>query len=222
MQTLIVSVALLGLGVAVSSPTSVLAVLVLLGMPAGLRRSYAFLGGWVVTICLIGVVVVAFPSMDFHSSQSTPSRAASIAEILLGSFMLAGSVVLYRKPVVERAPRDPIPAWLIRLVGRHWSVALAAGGLMLTYSLTIVAMLEILKANVDTLDRTVAIATFAVTSILTIAAPITYATVAPEQAAAHLDSWKRWLSTHTRAIGVILLAVLGVAIIAKATYDLAS
>jgi hypothetical protein len=222
MEPLIVSVALLGLGVALSSPTSVLAVLVLLGMPSGLRRSYAFLGGWLATIGLIGVVVVAFPSANFGSSKSTPSRAASIAEILLGLLLVAGSVVLHRRPVVERAPRDPMPAWLTRLVGRHWSIALAAGGLMLTYSLTIVAMLEILKANVDTLDRAAAVVTFALTSILTVGAPVVYATVAPEHAAAHLESWKRWLSTHARVIGVILLAGIGAAIIAKAIYDLAS
>lgn len=222
LETLIVSVALLGLGVALSSPTSVLAVLVLLGMPSGLRRSYAFVGGWLVTIGLIGVIVVAFPSANFRSSQSTPSRAASIAEILLGVLMIAGSVVLHRRPVVERAPRDPMPAWLTRLVGRHWSIALAAGGLMLTYSLTIVAMLEILKAHVDTLDRSIAVLIFALTSILTIGAPVAYATIAPERAAAQLEGWKRWLSTHARIIGVVLLAGLGAAIIVKAVYDLAS
>jgi hypothetical protein len=179
-------------------------------------------GGWLATIALIGVIVIAFPSVNFRSSQSTPSRAASIAEILLGSLLIAGSFVLHRRPTVERAPRDPMPAWLTRLVGRHWSVALAAGGIMLTYSLTIVAMLEILKANVDTLDRSVAVVTFALTSILTIGAPVVYATVAPQDAAAHLESWKRWLSTHARLVGVVLLAGLGAAIIAKAIYDLTS
>ena len=64
-----------------------------------------------------------------------------------------------------------MPAWLVRVVGRHWAVALAAGGVMLTYSLTIVAMLEILKANDDPLDRSFAVAVFALASIVTIAAP---------------------------------------------------
>src|SRR6185437_15294072 len=42
MQALIVSVVLLGLAVAVSSPTSVLAVLVILEMTSGVRRGVAF------------------------------------------------------------------------------------------------------------------------------------------------------------------------------------
>jgi len=77
-QTLIVSVALLGLAVAVSSPTSVLAVLVILEMSAGVRRGVAFVVGWVAAIALFGVVLVVFPALDFQRSQTTPSRAASI------------------------------------------------------------------------------------------------------------------------------------------------
>ena len=57
-----------------------LAVYVLLGMPAGVRRAIAFVGGWLLTIGLIGAMVVVFPAFDFHSSRTTPSRTASIAE----------------------------------------------------------------------------------------------------------------------------------------------
>ena len=94
MQTLIVSVALLGLAIAFSSPTSVLAVYVLLGMPSGVRRSVAFVGGWVMTIVLIGVLVVVFPSFDFHSSRTTPSRAASVAELVVGCMLVAGQTAI--------------------------------------------------------------------------------------------------------------------------------
>jgi len=221
-QTLIASVALLGLAVAVSSPTSVIAVLVLLSMPSGLRRSYAFVGGWVATIGVIGLFVAFFPTFDFSSSRSTPSRAASIAELALGCFLIAAAVVLQRRPRSSGARKDPVPDWLVRLVGRHWAVALAAGGVMLTYSLTIVAMLEILKANVTTSERLIAVAVFALTSIVTIGAPVACATVAPDRTAARLDGWRTWLTDHTRIIGVILLACVGGLIIAKAIYDLTS
>jgi len=88
MQTLIVSVVLLGLAVAVSSPTSVLAVLVILEMTSGVRRGVAFVVGWVATIAFFGVVLVLFPAFDFQRSQTTPSRAASVAELVIG--VLAG------------------------------------------------------------------------------------------------------------------------------------
>jgi len=166
MQTLIVSVVLLGLAVAVSSPTSVLAVVVILEVTSGLRRGVAFVVGWVATIALFAVALALFPALDFQRSQTTPSRAASIAELVIGTALVAGAAVVYRRPLAE-TPKDPIPEWLTRLVGRHWAVAFAAGAFMLTYSLTIVAALEILKAHVGTVDRIVAFAIYGVTSILT-------------------------------------------------------
>jgi hypothetical protein len=220
-QTLTVSVALLGLAVAFSSPTSVLAVYVLLGMPAGVRRAIAFVGGWLLTIGLIGAMVVVFPAFDFHSSRTTPSRTASIAELVVGALMVGAAVALHRRPA-SAEPKDPVPEWLVRLVGRHWAVALVAGGVMLTYSVTIVAVLEILKANVGALDRAIAVALFGLTSIITITAPILYTVLAPDRAAADLARSRRWLIAHSQAIGVVLLSAIGIAIMLKAAYDLAA
>jgi len=221
MDTLIVAVALLGLAVAFSSPTSVLAVLVLLELPSGIHRSLAFVAGWLGTIALIGVVLVAFPAADFKRSQTTPSRVASVAELLIGAGLIAGAIVLHRRPPPE-TPKDPIPEWLTRLVGRHWAIALAAGAFMLTYSLTVVAALEILKAHVSTLDQIVALMIFAAGSIVTIVAPIVFAIVAPQRATAALTRFRGWLTTHSRALSVGVLAVFGVAIVLKAAIDLAS
>jgi len=220
-QTLIVSVALLGLAVAVSSPTSVLAVLVILEMSAGVRRGVAFVVGWVAAIALFGVVLVVFPALDFQRSQTTPSRAASIAELAIGAALLVGAAAVRRRPSQE-TPRDPSPEWLTRLVGRHWAVAFAAGAFMLTYSITIVAALEILKAHVGTLDKIVALAVYGAASIVTIAAPIVVALVFPERAGAALAAFRRWLTLNSKTISVVVLAVIGLAIIAKAAVDLAS
>jgi hypothetical protein len=220
-QTLIVSVVLLGLAVAVSSPTSVLAVLVILEARSGVQRGVAFVIGWLATIALFGVVLVLFPALDFQRSQTSPSRAASIAELVIGAVLVVGAVVVYRRPVAE-TPKDPVPEWLTRLVGRHWAVALAAGGFMLTYSVTIVATLEILKAHVGTIDQIVALVIYGVTSIVTISAPIVFAFVAPQRAASALTGFRNWLTVHSRTISVVLLAVIGLAIMAKAAFDLAS
>jgi hypothetical protein len=221
MQTLIVSVALLGLAVAASSPTSVLAMLVILEMRSGVQRGVAFVVGWLATIALFAVALVLFPALDFQRSQTTPSRAASIAELVIGAALVVGAVLVHRRPVAE-TPKDPIPEWLTRLVGRHWAVAFAAGAFMLTYSITLVAALEILKAHVSDIDKVVAVAVYGVTSILTIAAPVVIALVAPQRAATALTGFRNWLTAHSRAISVVLLAVIGLAIMAKAVFDLVS
>lgn len=53
-------------------------------------------------------------------------------------------------------------------------------------------------------------------------APIVLALVAPERAATARTAFRRWLTVHSRTIGVVVLAVIGLAIIAKAAFDLAS
>ena len=206
---------------ALSSPTSVLAMLVLLEMRSGVQRGVAFVVGWLATIALFGVVLVLFPALDFQRSRTTPSRTASIAELVLGVALVVGAVVVHRRPAAE-TPKDPVPEWLTRLVGRHWAVAVAAGAFMLTYSITIVAALEILKAHVTDIDKILAVVIYGAASILTISAPIVFALVAPERAAAALTGFRDWLTGHSRTISVVLLLVIGVAIMAKAVFDLVS
>jgi hypothetical protein len=123
---------------------------------------------------------------------------------------------------VSETAKDPVPQWLTNLVGRHWAVALAAGGVMLTYSITLVAALEILKANVGDLDRVVALIVFAAASIVTITAPILLSAVAPQRAVDDRSRLRRWIAKHQRTIGVALLAAIGAAIILKAVFDLVS
>ena len=174
-SNLLLTVAILGLAVAFSSPVSVIAVIALLGMPKGRRRGVTFIVGWIAAIAVITAVVLAFPTKNFATSRSTPSRAVSSLELLLGIGLVVGAGVIQRRPPAlatgDREYKDPTPEWLVRLIGRHWSVAALAGSLMLTYSVTIIAASEVVKAHVSSVDRTIAMAVFAVTSIVTVAAP---------------------------------------------------
>ena len=120
----------------------------------------------------------------------------------------------------DREYKDPTPEWLVRLIGRHWSVAALAGSLMLTYSVTIIAASEVVKAHVSSVDRTIAMAVFAVTSIVTVAAPVIFAILRPHHVERTLYVWKRWLTVNSRAIGVVVLTIIGLLVIAKALYDL--
>jgi hypothetical protein len=223
-SNLLLTVALLGLAVAFSSPVSVIAVIALLGMPRGRRRGVTFIVGWIAAIAVITGVLLAFPTKNFSTSRSTPSRAVSTLELLIGVGLVVGAGVIHRRPqplaTGDREYKDPTPEWLVRLIGRHWSVAALAGSLMLTYSVTIIAASEVLKAHVDTVDRTIAMAVFALTSIVTVAAPVTYAMVRPHHTERTLYVWKRWLTVNSRTIGVVALAVIGLLVIAKAVYDL--
>src|SRR5262249_21268835 len=149
LQSLIPTVLGLGLAIALCSPVSVVTVIVLLTMPSGVRRGIAFVLGWLLTIGLIAAAVVGFAhGQDFSSHKTTPSRAASLVEICVGAIVVLASVRSLRR-VRRRAASSETPKWLERLDRTNWLLAVLVGAFMLTYSLTIAAAIEILKAHVS-------------------------------------------------------------------------
>jgi len=222
MVALIPVLAGLGLAVAFTSPGSVVTMIVLLSMSSGLKRAIAFICGWLLAIAVLALIMIfVLHGQDFSSKSTTPSRIASIAEIVLGALLLFGSRRLYRRPRAEKGPESP-PQWLDRIERINWSVCIAAGAFMLSYALTLAAVAEILKANVSRAEAAVAATVFAGASIVTIAAPVVVVVAMPERSNAVLASWRSWLLRNSRSIALIALMAIGALLIVRGAYDLAA
>ena len=221
MGILVGEMALLGLAVAFTSPGSVVAVIVLLSMPQGLRRGLGFIIGWLIGIACIGVLVVfVAQSADFGSRSTSPSRAASVVEVILGVLLIVWPLVALRRPrVVGSGPSAP--AWLDRVEGVNWLVSIPVGALMLSYALSVAAMAEILKADLGATDDAVAIAVFALLSIVTVTAPLIVVLARPEKSAELLARLKEWLLHNSRGLVLVLLIAVGVFLVARGIRDLA-
>jgi hypothetical protein len=219
-QSLIPTVIGLGLAIAVCSPVSVVTIIVLLTMPSGRRRGIAFVVGWLLAIAIIAVVVVGLAQgQDFSSHKTTPSRVASVVEIVVGLLVaLVAARALRRRG--ERASNNATPKWLDRLDRTHWVAATVVGAFMLTYSLTIAAAAEVLKAHVSTADDVLAFVIFAIASMLTILAPIVVVVIAPDRSDRWLTAWRSWLLGNSRVIALIALIVIGAALVVKGAHDL--
>lgn len=218
--TLIAEVAGLGLAVAFTSPISVVTVIVLLSLPAGRRRGLAFLIGWLLALAAIAALMLfVLHGQDFGSRSSTPSRAASVVEFLLGSLLLLWAVAAYRRREPASGGASP-PKWLDRIEGTHWLLAVAVGALMLSYGLSLAAASEILKANVSRLDAGVAVGVFAVTSMITVAAPIVAVVAAPQRSEQRLATWKAWLLGNSRTVVLVVLMAVSAFLIVRGVHDL--
>jgi hypothetical protein len=167
-------------------------------------------------IAVIGAIAVfVLHGQDFSSHKTTPSRAASVVEILLGCIVL---FVFGRGLSVAgsgKAPSAETPKWVARLDQTHWLLATLVGSFMLTYSLTSAAAVEILKAHVSRGDAALAFTIFALASITTIGAPVVLVMVAPERSADRLAAWRRWLLGNSRTIGLVALMVIGAVLIGR-------
>jgi Sap-like sulfolipid-1-addressing protein len=218
--TLILEVAALGVAVALTSPGSVVAIIALLTLSSGVRRGLAFIFGWLLAIGLIfALMVLVLHGQDFHSRSTSPSRAASWVEIVLGCLLLVGVAWMYRRPQHEPKSQTQ-PKWLARVDSSHWLLEVVVGVVMLSYALTLAAAAETLKANVSALDGALVGLVFAATSIITIAAPLIVVALAPDRAAAVLESWRSWVLAHSRSILMVALVAVGAALIARGAYDL--
>jgi Sap, sulfolipid-1-addressing protein len=220
--TLIPVIAGLGLAVAFTSPGSVVTMIVLLSMSSPLRRAIAFICGWVLAIGALALLMIfVLHGQDFSSKHTTPSRTASIVEIVLGVLLTVGAARVYRRPRTAKGPESP-PKWLNRVERVHWSLCIAAGAVMLSYALSLAAIAEILKANVSTVAASLAAVVFAAASIVTITAPVVVVVAAPERSNEVLASWRAWLVANSRSIALIALMVIGALLIARGAYDLAA
>jgi hypothetical protein len=189
-------------------------------MPAGRKRAVAFVVGWVLAIVIIGAVAVfVLHGQDFSSHKTTPSRTASALEIVLGCIVVIASARAFRRRS-RRAASVETPKWVAGLDRTTWWLAVLVGSFMLTYSLTLAAAIEVLKANVSTADAVVAFIVFALASITTISAPIVLVLVAPERSAERLAAWRRWLLGNSRTIGLVALMVVGALLIGRGIHDL--
>jgi hypothetical protein len=139
--------------------------------------------------------------------------------VVFGLLLLIGSFRAYRRPRQQTKSQSP-PRWLDRIDRTHWALGLVVGAFMLSFALTLAAMAEILKAHVGVLDAALACLVFALTSIVTIAAPVVVVLVAPDRSAQVLATWKTWLLEHARSIALILLMIIGVLLLIRGAYDL--
>ena len=220
--SLIPVIAGLGLAVAFTSPGSVVTMIVLLSMSSPLKRAIAFICGWILAIAVLALLMIfVLHGQDFSSKHTTPSRTASVVEIVIGILLAVGSARLYRRPKTAKGP-ESTPKWLDNVERVHWSLCIAAGGVMLSYALSLAAIAEILKANVDLAAATVATIVFAVTSIVTIGAPVVVVIAKPERSNEVLASWRAWLIGNSRSIALIALMVIGALLVVRGAYDLAA
>lgn len=220
MGTLLPEIAILGLVVAVTSPASVVTVIAVLSLAHGRVRAVAFIVGWILAIGVIAILMVdVLHGQDFHTHRTSPSRAASAAEILLGGLLVITSARAYRHPHREHKSQDP-PKWLARLERSNPAWELIVGMFCLSYTLTLVAAAEILKAHVGERDAILVGLVFAVTSIVTIAAPLAIVLIAPDRSMTVLITWRDWMLAHSRSIALIALMVIGVALTARGVHDL--
>jgi cytochrome c biogenesis protein CcdA len=206
----------IGLGVAMAlTPLCPLAVIVLLSLQRGVVKAWAFfLGEFLVTFA-IGAVTVA---LHLGTSRSTASRPASWVTLVAGVvLLLIGAWLAVR---ARRATDVKEPSWMARLDHMEPWPAFLLGMFLPTYLIAIAAGAHIVGTHPGTAKAVAAMVVFIAIGTSTSYVPIVLAQVAPEQSEPVRASLRDWLAQNWRAVGGVLLVVVGAVLIGKAVIAL--
>ena len=208
----------LSLAVGVSlSPVPIMAVVLMLGTPAGRRNGPAFLAGWVIGLAVVGTLVLVAAGAAGASENGEPATWVEVLKLVLGALLLLMAARQWRgRPRAGDAVE--LPKWMRTIdhftAGRSLAIGAALSGINpKNLLLTVAAAAAVAQAGVSTGDEVVAMAVFVVVATLGPGIPVAIYFALGERAARLLDELKAWLGAHNAAIMAVLLLVFGAKLI---------
>lgn len=217
----IVEAALLGVVLTASSPIAIMGVLVMMpSKPRGMRSAAAFVAGWACVLLAIGLVgILGSGNLDF-SSGSTASTVTFGIQLGLGIASLAYAVVRYRRLRAVGAP--PPPKWLARAGTVPPLAAFGLGALLPYYVVAIACVTEILNANVSVGAGMVAYLVFVLVTTGLLASPLIVVATSKERSPERLAAMRAWLDRNSGMLITVLVAAIGLLLIARGALGLLS
>lgn len=218
------SVILLGLGCA-ANPWGIMVAVLLLNARRGLWIVWSYVVAWIGAIS----VVMAFLLAGFGStsaSSNTTSKAASIAELVIGLALLGfGALRLLkarrgRSEDAAGAAEKEQPGWLRAIEEISIIGAFLIGIYSATYPLVVAAAGEILRADVSSSDEAALAVLFVILGSSTVIAVAALGTFAPTRSAPFLARMRAWLTVHNAAVITGILLVFGIALTARGLQSL--
>src|SRR4051794_6493915 len=137
---------------AAASPFSLIVFSLVLATDRGARNGFAFICGWVITVVLIGVVMIALGDASDAPTSTTPRKWFLALQLALGTVLIIMFIRrrLRGRPIEEpvEVPAKPEPAWQRRIATMRAPGALILGGATQTWPVMIAAGAEIARLDI--------------------------------------------------------------------------
>jgi Sap, sulfolipid-1-addressing protein len=207
-------------GVALAaSPFGIVAAIVLLGTRRPIANTSAFASGWFLAIVAIGVGTAYLRSGDSASSGTTPLGMA-IVEAALGSVLIVIALRRWRRRGSAADAKEP--AWMARVERISPLVAFGLGIFLPTYGLILPVVNTIVGSGASKGAAIAMFLVFAVVGTLGVLVPLVLYARQPQESAARLSGWRTWLLANDVAVIAVILAVLGLVMLAHGAVGIAS
>jgi hypothetical protein len=223
MDSIFFEVIALGLSIALSPTTIIVAILIVLS-PHGRAGGIGFLIGWVsgLTIMVLLLLQAANPA-GIRSGERSSEDWVGFARLGLGCIILILGLIRWR----DRKPETPatLPGWT-RMIDRlnPW-IALGVGIVWAGPSPKNAALLasataSIVEAGLSDLQQVLLVVVLVTSASLGVAIPVIWAVVSGERASRRLTQWREWLTANNAAITALIFSGVGALLIVKALGDI--
>ncbi len=202
----------LAVGVALS-PVPIIAVVLMLGTPAGRVNGPAFLLGWIVGLTVVGTIVLLVAGGAGASDSDGPATWVAVLELLLGALLLLVAVRQWRgRPKGGEA--GDLPKWMRSIdrftAGRSVAMGAALSGVNpKNLLLTVAAAAAVAQAGLSAGEQAVSMGVFVLIGTLGPGIPVVIYFAMGERAERLLGELKLWMAGNNAAIMAVLCLVIG-------------
>jgi threonine/homoserine/homoserine lactone efflux protein len=210
------------IGLAITlEPVPLTAFLLVLASERGVKKGAAFVFGWLVSLAVVIALTVLATGDKPPEPKTAPSAAVLAVKIAIGAGLLLVALRQSRRMGRPKKPRKT-PKWQARIDKMSpWYAALIAV-VVQPWPLVAAAAAIVAEAKLSSTTTYISLFLFcliATSSILTIEI---HAVSRPEQSNALLARVKTWIDTHTDRVIIIVSVLLGIWLIGKSSYVLAT
>lgn len=186
------------------------------------KVSYAFIGGWIAGLLVVGAIVITLA--DVIAMSDEPTWWAGGVKLVLGIVLVL--IALRKWFTRPRSDEEStVPGWMATAESMTARQAVGLGFLLAAANPKNIALVAagaavIAYATAQVLEQLVALVAFAIVASLGVAAPAVIRVVLASRAERTLAAVDRWMMRHNVAITAAVLLILGVALIGNGFAEL--
>lgn len=202
-------------------PVALTIFILILASRHGPRKGAGFIFGWLAALAVVAAVTILATGNKPPATGTAPSIGILVIKIALG-LVLLGIAERQRRRMRQPRPPKEEPRWQARIDEMSALFAIGLGAFFQPSVLVVSAAATITGAKLSSALDYFVLVLFGLLSASTYLVMDIYAVVRPKRSDEVLTSLKAWIDRHTDLIIVIGAAAVGLWLIGKSAYLLAT
>ncbi len=211
---------LIGLAITLE-PIPLTAFILVLSSKNGVKKGAAFVFGWLLSLAAVVAITVVATGNNPPEPATEPSLAAVAVKAAIGVGLLLIGLRHRRRMNRPKKPKKP-PRWQTGIDNMSPWFVIGLAPLTQPWALVGAGVATIVNAKLSSAESYLAVVLFCIVATATYLVMEVYAGFWPVQAQASLSRLREWIDAHTDQVIVIVSVVLGLWLIGKSAYALAT